>query len=971
MAFDFRPPMLLASISSGNLPTTGGITLSLVGSQFGVFDNSARAKVGSTRCESTRWVSQTLVLCRAPAGQGVNHDVSVWNEVSEPATLIKAIQYNAPRIINATPSHGPVVNSVFTIAGSSFGTYSPGFINTTSSMFVNATRANVTWVSDSSLVVALPPTNLAPVALTGFSLTMIGRVLPVPGTWFSYDLPSVTSFTPSIGQRRGGFRVTIAGANFGQFQQPASKFNVKFGSVLCDNVTWTSDSSLACVSPPGKGVSKPATITRGVAISTPTKGLFFNLPLVTSLFTNATRWPGVAGDRITIRGNDFGSDATSWREATIGGKTCTTTRFLSDTSVVCTIPAGSGKMLNVSVSVDNRNASGTLAHAFTYDAPVVTSLSASMGPTTGFPGLVIYGSSFGSEDEAAPTVRIGSTACTSVLWTSESQVTCAVPAGNNGISANVPVSLTQGGQSAASSVAFKYVPPPVITAIDATSSTPSLYSATGGMISIYGYNFTSSEERTIRIGQASECREAEWVSDTYVTVCFPCLPCALLFIFALEQDSARIFLFACTCTCSCLSTITNSHFNAAQCKVPRGLGVNLPVSLSANNGLAVLEKAFNYTAPILKLIAPVVPSTTGAAGVSSSTVAAGTTITVFGEGFGSLDSSPRTRVGSTMCAETRWQSDSSLTCMIVAGTGVSLRITTTIALAEASLAGVISYPLPTLASSVPNGSAIVLPTAGGGQEITVTGQGFGQESSPPGYSIRVGQTVCSPTMWDSETQLRCAVPKGIGKDLPISIVAPGGANVTLTGQAPYKYAFPVVTALSSASGPASGRANITVFGNNFGAEDMQGQRDIRVGATWCMETYWVSDSALQCKLPKGALAGLSVVADVSGQVSQPLENAFGFVSPSCSAIANMEPNAATGEFLIDPRGDGDVFKVYCNMDLERAGVIGRLGNLSAPPALWMDSSIASDFITSGADGDPQVSLLQFNAPENVALCVCE
>jgi hypothetical protein len=391
---------------------------------------------------------------------------------------------------------------------------------------------------------------------------------------------------------------------------------------------------------------------------------------------------------------------------------------------------------------------------------------------------------------------------------------------------------------------------------------------------------------------------------------------------------------------------TDLLYFVMQCIVPPGLGSNLPVSVSVNNGVAVRLSALNYTQPVLQNLSP---------GVSTVNITAGSTVTVLGRGFGASDSSPRSRVGLSVCAETRWVSESSLTCKVAAGTGVQLSITTTIALAEVHLPRAANYSLPTLVSAVPNGSAISLPTTGGGPQITVTGSDFGTESNPPGYLIRVGQMLCSKTFWDSPTQLRCEVPPGVGKDLPISVVAPGGAAVTLTGNPLYKYEAPVISALSSPSGPAGGGVNLTVFGKNFGGQDVTGQLGVRIGATLCPKTYWISDTAINCNLPKGALANLRVTAEVGGQTSAPLDNAFGFISPSCSAIVNMEPNAPSGEYYIDPLGDGDVFKVQCNADLERAGIYGRLGNLTELPTLWLDASVGSDITTSDAQGNTEVS----------------
>ena len=41
-------------------------TVTVTGKQFGKFDTSPKARLGGTACFHTMWVSDTIVLCRAP-----------------------------------------------------------------------------------------------------------------------------------------------------------------------------------------------------------------------------------------------------------------------------------------------------------------------------------------------------------------------------------------------------------------------------------------------------------------------------------------------------------------------------------------------------------------------------------------------------------------------------------------------------------------------------------------------------------------------------------------------------------------------------------------------------------------------------------------------------------------------------------------------------------------------------------------
>ena len=54
-----------------NAPTTGGSTLTLLGTNFGAASFSPSAWIGATQCSPTDWTSTTSITCKVPAGGGV------------------------------------------------------------------------------------------------------------------------------------------------------------------------------------------------------------------------------------------------------------------------------------------------------------------------------------------------------------------------------------------------------------------------------------------------------------------------------------------------------------------------------------------------------------------------------------------------------------------------------------------------------------------------------------------------------------------------------------------------------------------------------------------------------------------------------------------------------------------------------------------------------------------------------------
>ena len=78
----------------------------------------------------------------------------------------------------------------------------------------------------------------------------------------------------------------------------------------------------------------------------------------------AANGPATGGSTITLRGNNFGPTGSSL-SMSIGAAPCTTTSYVSTTSVVCTQPAGTGAAN--AVKVFSGSQIGTLLRSFTFD----------------------------------------------------------------------------------------------------------------------------------------------------------------------------------------------------------------------------------------------------------------------------------------------------------------------------------------------------------------------------------------------------------------------------------------------------------------------------------------------------------------------------------------------------------------------------------------------------------------------------
>ncbi|MFD5426552.1 IPT/TIG domain-containing protein [Streptomyces sp. NPDC127084] len=201
VAYTYIATPVLSSLTPGRGPTSGGNTVTLIGSALSgatavKFDSSPAVIIGN---------SSTQVTVTAPAGPAAPADVTVTTPggVSNPLPYF----HIAPPVISTvSPDKGPLAggNSV-TITGSNLTL-------TSTVRFGAGTAAGISIDSDTE-VTALAPSGSGTVAVTvttpgGTSTNGLGDA------YYTYLAnPSLSSLDPSSGPSLGGTVVTITGSN--------------------------------------------------------------------------------------------------------------------------------------------------------------------------------------------------------------------------------------------------------------------------------------------------------------------------------------------------------------------------------------------------------------------------------------------------------------------------------------------------------------------------------------------------------------------------------------------------------------------------------------------------------------------------------------------------------------------------------------------------------------------------------------
>ncbi|WP_431952356.1 IPT/TIG domain-containing protein [Actinacidiphila sp. bgisy167] len=196
--------------------------------------------------------------------------------------------------------------------------------------------------------------------------------------------------SPNQGSTGGGTLVTITGTNL------AGTSAVRFGSKLATDLTQVSPTQVTAVSPSGTG-TVPVTVTTPGGTSNPVPFFYVGAPFKTGLSDVAG--PLAGGNTITLNGTGL-STATS---VSFGGVTATPT-VISDSQITAVVPAGAAAgPVGVSVTTAGGTNNGL---SYTYvDAPTVTALVPTSGPTSGGTAVTLTG----TELDSTESVTFGGT----------------------------------------------------------------------------------------------------------------------------------------------------------------------------------------------------------------------------------------------------------------------------------------------------------------------------------------------------------------------------------------------------------------------------------------------------------------------------------------------------------------------------------------------------------------------------------
>ncbi|KAJ1470089.1 hypothetical protein T484DRAFT_1849086 [Baffinella frigidus] len=827
------------------MPSTGSVSMTVVGSGLGHLDYTGASRVGLTACEASGWESDSSVRCLGSGGVFGTLRVAMTAGIRA-GSVTEGLSYDVPMLA--------------------------GGLNLTFNEHTNATF--------------------------------------------------VRSNSPSTGSAS----VTIVGSGMGLTDFSGAS---RLGASACEATSWDSDSSLRCRSPSGVLATLRVAITAGVRAGSVTEGLSYDLRnlVAVSCTGNVTDCSAASGNvpavgLVVIRVEASGFGLREWSAGSrLGHTACEASEWESDSSLRCMTAGGVGGSMRVAVTAGARV--GSLTDVVSYDTPslayIIDEQGNAFNATANLPSggsvVTVLGAGLGVMSYT-DSARTGQSRCEATEWQSDSSLTCKTARGTGGTKR---VAITAGVRVGTVTEAVSYDAPTL------DRFTNNLYelegellNATGraNVVAVGGVEIVlsgaglglDSYTGASRVGQTG-CEASKWASDTSLV-----------------------------------------------CKTAGGVFGTLRVAVTAGARVGSVTEAVSYDVPMLAggLDLSFDEDVTATFGRTNSPSTGSVSMTVVGSMFGESDYTGASRVGSTACEASGWESDSSVRCLSSGGVVGTQRFAVTAGIRAGSVTEGLSFDLATLSGTVRANA----PSTG---NVSVTVLGANLAHSAYTAAARFAATACEHSAWESDSSLRCLAPGGVLGTLRVAVTA--GARVgSLTDSVSYdtpSLAYVVDeqgNAFNATANLPSGGSVVTVLGAGLGV--MSYTDSARTGQSRCEATEWQSDSSLTCKTARGT-GGTEPVAITAGVRVGTVTEAVSYDAPTLDSITNNldgEPQDVTGHANVAAVGGVEIVLYGESMALDSYTARSRVGQTGCEASEWASDSSLVCKTAGGVFGTLRVAM---------------
>ncbi len=852
--------IVIESVSPSSGDVTGGYALTISGSGFTFIE---QVTVGGEACPVTA-IESNAITCTAPARSAGTATVSVVGKADRSASSSFTYLVVNPEFTSLTPTFGnPSGGTTVYVTGAGFSSSTRVFIGTktfTTGLVPDA-------VNECETPIIFSPTYLScssPVLAVGTYDVHVWN--PNDGTdsgvgaYTVYPAPTFTSIVSDEGPTSGGTLVTITGSGF------LAGVRIQFGTATCTNVIVDSSTSVRCRTPARPKGTYALRITNRDLQSVLATGAFVYNDTASISAVVPTAGAIAGGTDLTVYGSFFASDTT----VTINGIDCpVVSGSVTSSTLRCTTPANAAGTYSVSV-VNPGTTAATLAGAYTYqEAPTLTSVTPTSGPTVGGVPVTIAGNYF----RTGVVVTIGGTACT-VTALSLTSITCTPAAATT--SGAKTITVTNLDNQTVTGLTYTHVPAPTFTSLS-----PAAVAVSGGTsITITGTGFQSVP--AVKIG-TDDCLNEAFVSATSITCDAPAKTAGVYPLTVTNPDgqlvttTTNVVTYLDPVTVTSISpsagallggtnlTIAGTNFFAGAVATIGGTPCTTTTVLSA----IAISCVGIPTVAVAGSAAVVVTNVDGQSGTSPTPYAyqeapTASTITpntgVIGGGYTVVVSGANFLTGATVSlgpvtcgTPTVDEVLDTITCLVPAapsGTGTVNVVVTNSDGQAATITGGFSFTPPPDATSVTPtaASTAVLET------LTISGTSF---LSP---TVDVSGDACAVTS-SSATSIVCDVTVATAGAKTITVTNSDGQTDTLTGLTFMD--TPTISSRSPTNGALAGGTTLTITGTNFYAG-----ATVTIAGLACSSPTVTPPTTITCTVPAGPSGSQAlVVTNLDGQTA--------------------------------------------------------------------------------------------------------
>nr|WP_269330170.1 IPT/TIG domain-containing protein [Kineosporia babensis] len=861
--FTYYARPTVASVSPAYGPLGGGTTVIITGTSF---TPGATVSFGSNPATGVVFNSSTSLTAVAPLRVSAGTvDVTV-TDVGGTSLAVSTDEYTyvgPPTVTAVSPNAGPLAS------GNSVVITGTGFINAAGAAAASAVKFGAANAVSYSVDSATQITAVAPAGSAG---TVNVTVTAVGGTsatgsanQYTYTAaPSITSVAPASGPTTAGTSVVITGTNL------LNASAVKFGALNAVSYTVNSATQITAVAPAGGAGTVDVAVTTVGGTSANTSAddyTYLVTPTVTAVSPN--RGPLAGGTTVVITGTGFVTGASTVK---FGSTNATSVVVNSNTQITAVAPARAAGLVDVTVTTAGGTSATSSADGYNYvAAPSVTSVSPTVGPTAGGTSVTVTGANF----TGATAVTFGGVAGTSIVVSTDSQLTVTAPAHAAG-TVDVVVTAPGGSSAISSADQFSYFAAPTVTAVSPSSGptiagTPVVITGTnfinvtsvkfGNTVVSANANSSTQITATAPAGTAGSTVDvtvtavggtsATSAADQYTFVALPTVtgiapvrgPLAggtTVVITGTGFTGASAVSFGGT---AATSYTVNSATQITAVAPASSAGV-VHVTVTTVGGTSATSSADQYTYVLAPTVTGVSPNV--------GPIAGGTSITVTGTNF---TGATGVTIGGTAATGVTVSSDTQLVITSPAhAAGLVDVIVTAPGGTSVSSAGsgFTYYGIPTVTAISPASG----PTTAG-TTVTITGTNLTAATA-----VKFGANAAGSFTVNSATQITATAPSGSPGTVDVTVTTPGGITaITPADQYTYVTA-PTVAVISPTRGPLGGGNSVVITGSN-----LLGATAVKIGAANAT-SYTVNNSnQITAVAPAGSLGTVDVTVTTAGGTS--------------------------------------------------------------------------------------------------------